>query len=296
LRAPSSAFMDVTWLAYRPDGRRLVTVEDRGTVRLWNVDTGEMLATEGRGRHNLGAVAFTPDGEHVVVADADGHVTELDGHTLEPTGRELETGITVEGLRATHDGVVAVTASGVQVESGSEVVIADLDESEVLHRLDVPLWTVSANFSPDGETYWLGGWDGRVARVDVAAGKLSAPPERVHDGPVQSLAFSPDGRSVVSQSADAKLALWDATTGVPTAVVQPGPASVGAVAGYSDDGHTVIVAYDDGSIVSFETDPKAWESHACEVAGRNLTRDEWRDAFPDRAYERTCPQFPPGSQ
>jgi WD40 repeat protein len=135
-----------------------------------------------------------------------------------------------------------------------------------------------------------------VARIDVASGALSGPPERVHDAPVNSLAFSPDGRTMVSQAADGKLTLWDAIAGTPTAVVQPGPASVGAVAAYSDDGHTVIIAYDDGSIVSFETDPHAWEAHACEVAGRDLTQDEWDDAFPDRAYGRTCPQFPPDGQ
>jgi WD40 repeat protein len=157
----------------------------------------------------------------------------------------------------------------------------------------VPVWSAVPNFSPDGRTYWLGGWDGRVARVDVATGAVSGPLQRVHDGPITWLAFSPDGRTMVSQAADGKLSMWDATTGVPTAVVQPGPASIGGVAAYRVDGHTIIVAYDDGSMVSFETDPDAWKAYACEVAGRNLTQDEWRDAFPDRSYERTCPRFPP---
>ena len=55
-------------------------------------------------------------------------------------------------------------------------------------------------------------------------------PSRVHDAPVIWLAFSPDGRTMVSQAADGTFALSDATTGVPTAVVQPGPAGVGALA------------------------------------------------------------------
>jgi WD40 repeat protein len=295
LKAPSGARMDVTGLAYRPDGRRVVTVENRGTLRLWDIVTGEMLALQGGnlGRQNLGAVAFTPGGEHIVVADTHGRVTELDGQSLEPTGRVLETGITAESIRATHDGVVAVTASGPQVERGLDVVMADIDEGRVVHQLNVPIWRARADFSPDGRTYWLGGWDGRIVRVDVATGTLSGPPDRVHDGPIHWLAFSPDGRTMVSQAADGKLALWDATTGVAIAVAQPGPASVGAETAYRD-GHTVIVAYDDGSMVSFETDPHLWETYACEVTGRNLTQDEWHDAFPDRDYERTCPQFPPG--
>jgi hypothetical protein len=34
--------------------------------------------------------------------------------------------------------------------------------------------------------------------------------------------------------------------------------------------------------------------HACAIAGRNFSRDEWRDVFPDRPYRRTCPQYPAG--
>ena len=28
--------------------------------------------------------------------------------------------------------------------------------------------------------------------------------------------------------------------------------------------------------------------YACQVAGRDLTREEWNDVLPDRPYERTC--------
>jgi hypothetical protein len=32
-----------------------------------------------------------------------------------------------------------------------------------------------------------------------------------------------------------------------------------------------------------------WEQFACRVAGRNLTRAEWHDVLPNRAYRPTCP-------
>jgi hypothetical protein len=32
-------------------------------------------------------------------------------------------------------------------------------------------------------------------------------------------------------------------------------------------------------VISFDTNPTAWEQHACTVAGHNLTNDEWHDAF-----------------
>jgi predicted ATP-grasp superfamily ATP-dependent carboligase len=54
----------------------------------------------------------------------------------------------------------------------------------------------------------------------------------------------------------------------------------------------MVIAYQDGSVVTYDTDPRAWEQHACAVAGRNLTADEWRDAFGDRPYRETCPTGP----
>jgi hypothetical protein len=37
-------------------------------------------------------------------------------------------------------------------------------------------------------------------------------------------------------------------------------------------------------------DVGTWERFACQVAGRNLTRAEWRDLLPDRPYKLVCPQ------
>ena len=39
----------------------------------------------------------------------------------------------------------------------------------------------------------------------------------------------------------------------------------------------------------WDVDPADWSAHACRVAHRNLTRAEWRDLLPERAYRRVCP-------
>ena len=66
-------------------------------------------------------------------------------------------------------------------------------------------------------------------------------------------------------------------------------ANLNASVGFDPDGNSVLVAYDDGSVIEFATDPDVWIEHACQVAGRNLTETEWRDAFGDRPYHETCP-------
>ena len=122
----------MSWGAYAPDGLHMVTVADDGTARLWEVATGEPAGTRpGRGRGNLGAVAFTPDGEAVVVADADGIVTELDAEGLEPTGRTVDTGVEPVGVRTGPDGRVAVTTTDPANPASTDVVFADLDTGEV---------------------------------------------------------------------------------------------------------------------------------------------------------------------
>ena len=89
-------------------GLDMVTVADDGTARLWEVATGGACRDQTWPRtSNLGAVVFTADGEAVVVADADGIVTELDAEGLEPTGRTVDTGVEPVGVRAGPDGRAA---------------------------------------------------------------------------------------------------------------------------------------------------------------------------------------------
>ncbi len=43
----------------------------------------------------------------------------------------------------------------------------------------------------------------------------------------------------------------------------------------------------------WDLDPARWETAACEVAGRNLTREEWETHIGDLAsYRATCPELP----
>ena len=289
---------ELSWAVYRPDGRQLATVSVEGPVELWDVETGESVAKApgrpspapgGGSIFNRGAIAYTPDGEHIVVADEDGLVRELDAHTLEPTGRTLDLDVTPAGLRTTHDGMVAVTGDSTDVGAGTDVVFADLDDGLVLRTVHVASWGVRANFSADGQLYAYGGFDGRVGVIDVATGnEIARTRDPIHDGPVGWVTFSPDSETLVSVGFDGQVTLSDSTEVVPFARVQPGEPNLRSTAVYLDDGHTLVLAYEDGSVISLETDPAAWEAHACAVAGRNFTDDEWTAAFPDRDYRETC--------
>jgi hypothetical protein len=55
------------------------------------------------------------------------------------------------------------------------------------------------------------------------------------------------------------------------------------------DGHRIIVATQDGAVYTWDTSVDQWIDYACQVAGRNLSEDEWHTTFRDRTYRRTCP-------
>jgi hypothetical protein len=63
---------------------------------------------------------------------------------------------------------------------------------------------------------------------------------------------------------------------------------------YLPDGHTIQVANSRGEAFRWDTDPVAWQAFACRTVGRNLTREEWREAFGSEDYRVTCPDQPPG--
>ena len=56
----------------------------------------------------------------------------------------------------------------------------------------------------------------------------------------------------------------------------------------------MLIVDDTGEVFEWDPRPDAWEAYACKVAGRNLTKAEWAELFPDQAYRVTCPEFPAG--
>lgn len=73
----------VTCLAFSRDGRKLVSGSDDRTVRLWSLESGKLLKqATADGAWGVFAVAFSPDGETIAAAGADGAIHLLDAFSL----------------------------------------------------------------------------------------------------------------------------------------------------------------------------------------------------------------------
>jgi WD40 repeat protein len=87
-----------------------------------------------------------------------------------------------------------------------------------------------------------------------------------HRGLVVALAYSPDGRTLASASADGTARLWDLNTGKLTATLQS-PAARAYCVAFSPDGKTLAVGYGgpNGLVQMWDIDPltrrQFWEAH-----------------------------------
>ena len=105
------------------------------------------------------------------------------------------------------------------------------------------------------------------------------------------LDYSDDGELLVSGAADGGVSLWDATTLDLLGTVYPphhgDPVPAGAQ--FIGDTHDVAIASYDGKVYRWETDLDRAIDFACQMAGRNLTDEEWEEFLPAQPYQSVCP-------
>ena len=90
------------------------------------------------------------------------------------------------------------------------------------------------------------------------------------------------------------MVLYDVATGVRIGQPIVIPDDESNLLAFSIDGTTLAIGgRADAGIKVWDLDPEHWVDAACQVAGRNLTRQEWETNIGDLAeYRPTCPQFP----
>jgi WD40 repeat protein len=195
-------------LSISPDGKRIASGHNDGTVRLWDAATGQPLGQPLKGHSSpVTIVAYSPIGGLLASGSQDGTVQLWDTETGKARGVALKAHNEVTGLAFSPDGRRLVS------KGSSDLRMWDAETGRALYqsaeRSDV-LGTIGPSgplaFSPDGRRIATGGW--RIVHWD--ADTLQATSEPIAYGSENSLAFSLDGRSIVtSMIGYGTLRLWD---------------------------------------------------------------------------------------
>jgi WD40 repeat protein len=277
-------------MAFTPDGRRLVTGGVAGTVTIWDVRSREE-ADRLRFSRPVTAVAISPDGRLLAVQQegktrGDSRVEVLN---LRSGGRvrshRLRFGVGPYGvgeLAFTGDGRVLVSSDCCR---RSRAVAWDARSGAQL--FDVPAATFAV--SPDSRMVAAGTDDGHVLFLDAHSGKRLGPAFKVAGGQIAQLAISPDGRLLAVSAFDGTATVWDVESRARLGDAFPVGEGQGLIPQvvFEPSGRLLITEL--GRAVEWPLDRPTLQRFACQVAGRDLTRDQWRDVLPNRPYRRVCP-------
>jgi WD40 repeat protein/class 3 adenylate cyclase/ABC-type cobalamin/Fe3+-siderophores transport system ATPase subunit len=285
---------------------QLAVATDSGGIQLWDV-----RGTPQRGRELSGvsgsirALAFSPDGRTLAEATVvqapvtspkppDGWLGIWDNSS----GRLLrQLHLETAGLAVAFDPGGSLVAVGA---GQGKVFVVDASSGRTTRTLNLataavqpaPVWAVAWH---GADTLLTGNNAGIAQHWNVKTGAEVGHAVLAEGAPVASIDVSPDGATfATSGGSSGDLKLWDDSSLQQFGATFAGAPGLWGNALYTPDGSSLIVVYADGRGALWPVLLSAWMDHACAVAKRNFTREEWARFVPGHDYARTCPQFPAG--
>jgi RNA polymerase sigma factor (sigma-70 family) len=214
-------------MSVSPDGKTLACSAEGG-AELWDVATGERLF---KLKHKTRSVAISPDGRTLATGGEHSSVEPLlqpgaDGGDCTVRLWDVAKGkenLVLKGHTRSVTGV-AYSPDGKRLVSGSRdrtIRIWETDTGKTVHEIKVPLGP-----SADRPLYH---------------------PDKEDQGGVNSIAISPDGKTIASACQDAMVHLWDSSTGTQLHALSGHGREVSSVA-FAPDGKTLISGSWDNTI------------------------------------------------
>lgn len=219
LKGHTRAVLSAGW---SPDTKHIVTASADKTARVWSADgTGEPMVLRGHGAAALFA-AFSPDGARIVTTSANGRAVVWkvnvtggdDKHSVEVAAVKEDLEAPINAAAWSPDGARLVTVSS---DMKTRVWQAD-GKGESVAFWDPEATVLSAAWSPDGQ-HILSGSEDNIAQLwdPKRTARLYDPKDRLvremrHGvGPgIANVAFSPDGKYMLTASGAGTVRVWTA--------------------------------------------------------------------------------------
>ncbi len=280
---PRDTYQFIYDLAVSPDGRVVISAENDGMVRAYEVQTGRLLGTWPVTDQNVYAVAFSPDNRIVAAGGSDGRLRLLDSTSGDTLFFSTAYDGEVADVAFSADGqmVAVVTTYGemgiYQASTGNRLreVFFDYELTGVEFSpdgqtlmmtdaaLEVQLWdigtgdlqtiyiegasTLSATFRPDGKTALVANGNRKLHVLDLSSGAITDTHTIYQDGPM-SLRFSPDGGLLlVGSEYTPQATLYDARTWEVEKFYAGSGYTIGGMA-FAPDGQAIFLGMDEAKI------------------------------------------------
>jgi WD40 repeat protein len=227
-------------VAFRSDGKQLVSGAYRGQVTFWDPATGRMTRTVQLPNHTF-ALAYSPDGTQLAVG-------------MYGTGARLlnpATGSTIRSFPAETCTEVLFTAEGKRLLTASgnnKVQLWDVATGNEVRAFEGHTDGVDClALSKDEKVLVSGSRDGTARVWDLATGKELRRLKGVSKW-VSSIAFTGDGKRVLVWQRDHRLGLWDPATGEQVLALdsKPGPDWALVTVAASPDAKWLVTTVDEG--------------------------------------------------
>jgi WD40 repeat protein/DNA-binding SARP family transcriptional activator len=301
----------VAAVSFGAGGRSLLVAGDsrtqpaaaHGYLRIWRLGPRPRLLHVLHGLPQFTTwAAFSPDGKTAAAtaampnslgslahgAHGDGLVAEWNG----PTGKLLAKPTLLRGAGPAIS--LAFPARGTTVavvQLGNKVTVVNPARRKVLTRWKG--WPTSflmfaAAFSPDGRRVATADEEGLLGVWDAATGKPLLGPIPASGQYVYSVAWSSDGSRLVTAVGDGTLHLYDASTGQQIGTPLPVTGAIDPYVTFSHNGRTIVATDATGQVWLYPATAAGWETYACRLANRELSRAEWSKFLPGRPYQQVC--------
>ncbi len=270
-------------VAFSPNGKILATGSRDQTLKLWNMETQDLIGTLAGDGSPIWSVDFSPNsselaagsyywrilewnletGESYIPLQQDGAVWSV---KISPDERLIASGSSDQTVKvwdritgeilydfSDHEDIVYSvdwSPNSRMLVSGSKdktIQVIDLETGNILYSLTGHSDAVrSVAISPDGQTLVSGSYDDTVKIWNLVTGELIHTLQG-HSGDILSIAISPDNQIIASGSKDRTIKLWNLQTGELLSTLTGHTNEVYAVR-FSPDGQTLASGSKDRTI------------------------------------------------